>query len=298
MISIPTRRRVQKGLYLAVIAGLIVFLYRLGVAPWHHVLDNWPIFLGTSLINGVGLFIQAASFREVQPPRSFPLPREEFARIWALSGVMSVIAPILAGLATRTALLVQAGVPLSACLATSIRQMWMGVEYACLIGGTAGLFVELPGFEYLAIGLIVAGLIMAFLRIFAARFREHPSQGVWKWIGPLRMPVALRAHPWFIAQIIAMSAVYVLAFNGFGASISWQEGMLLSAVTILASLVVVIPNGLGIMDALWVLVATRSGLGLEESVALAIIFRLGYLMAAALVWGMLSIIQIRYRTGE
>lgn len=292
------QQRIRKILYFTILSGVVIYLYSLGRGPWDYFLEAWPIFFGVMIISGFGILVQAVSFQEVQPPNTHRLPLVELARIWSFSGVVSVIAPIFAGLATRTALLVRSGMTLSVCMTTTIRQIWMGLEYALLLGGLAAVFIELQGAGYLAIGMVLAGVVMSLVRVYG---REKPllflkAKTV---LGPLKDHFSARAHPWFVAQMLTMTATYLVAFNGLEASIGFQEAMLLSAITILASIIVLTPNGLGVMDAVWVFVSMKAGLGLEKSVALAIIIRLAYLAAAMLAWVLLSMAaRVMSRTGE
>ncbi len=277
------RRKLKKILYLVVLFGVLLFLYSLGADPWMHFFENWPVFLVTATIHGVAIFVQAVSFRVVQVEPSNELILKELVRIWSFSGVVSVVAPVFAGLATRTTLLVQHGMSLSGCVSTSIRQIWMGLEYAFLFGGLAGFFVKIPGVEFFAICMILSGVLMVLMRVYGTQIKVVR----WQWLESIKTPVLGMAHPWFIAQMLAMCLIYYVAFNGVGALIGLQDAMLLASITVLASLIVMIPNGFGVMDALWVMVARQSGLGLDESVGLAIMLRLSHLAAAVFIWGML-----------
>ena len=96
-------------------------------------------------------------------------------------------------------------------------------------------------------------------------------------------PVSRHAYPWYVFQIVLMSVTYYLAFAGLGATLSWAEAIALSSVTVALSLILFVPNGLGFTDALWVVIATRSGLSLEEAVALAIVIRTSHLAVASLL---------------
>jgi len=278
---------IRKGVYLIVVVGLVAYLYLLGAKPWHYLFENWQTFLAVVVISGVAIFVQAASFREVQPIGSSRLSWVELTRIWSFSGIVSVIAPVFAGLATRTTLLVEAGMTLPVCMVASARQIWVGLEYALLLGGIAGFFVEYPGIEFFAALFVVVGMAMILLRLYEAGFQARSCARGLRWMESFRLPVVGRAHPWFIAQLGVMATIYYVTFNGLGATMGWHEAMMLSTVTILASLIIVVPNGLGIMDVLWVIVAKESGLGLEESVALAIIVRLAYLVSAVMIWATL-----------
>jgi len=286
-------------MYVAVFTGLFIYLYLLGYKPWYYLFDNFNIFIVVSTMSGIAIFVQAASFREVQPLGTKKLSWIKLTKIWSFSGVVSVIAPVFAGLATRTTLLVNEGMSLSVCVAASARQIWMGVEYALLLGGVAGFFVGLPRVQFFATLFIVGGGGMVSLRLYSARLQLKPHVKTLRWIETFSVPVLARAHPWFIVQLGAMAVIYYVAFNGLGATMALHEAILLASITILASLIVLIPNGLGIMDVIWVAVARESGLGLEQSVSLAIIIRLAYLVSALVVWVViLAVKKIMYRNSE
>lgn len=291
-----TRQIVQKVVYIGVFSILIIYLYSLGSGPWIHFAEHWPVFFTTAAVHAIAIFIQAFSFRSVQTSENI-LALDKMVRIWSFSGFVSVIAPVFAGLATRTTLLVRAGLSLSECVTASLRQIWMGLEYACLLGGLAGLLVEIQGVRLFAVGMIISGVILIIIRLFVVKPGDNLQDRKWKWIASLRTAVNIKSHPWFIAQLLAMGVIYYIAFNGVNASIGIQDSIFIAGVTVLASIIVMIPNGLGVMDGLWVLVARQAGLGLDESVALVLMLRLSYLVGAGLVWvGLLSMKQVKNRT--
>ena len=86
------------------------------------------------------------------------------------------------------------------------------------------------------------------------------------------------------------SPTYYAGYVGLGAAIGFEHAILLATVTIMTSVVVFIPMGLGVLDALWVYAATRAGLSLADSVALAILLRTSYLSAAVFVAALLSVL--------
>jgi uncharacterized membrane protein YbhN (UPF0104 family) len=211
-------------------------------------------------------------------------------RIWALAGVISVVAPVFAGLASRATLLVRAGFPLSSCAATSIRQVWVSLEHALILGGLATLLSDIPGSSPISAALLLAAAAMLAVRIATRRDEDKLGQGN-RWLTELRKTVPLHAHPLFLGQLAAMSLSYYLVFNGLGASLQWDESILLAALTAVTSTPVAIPNGLGLLDGIWILVASRSGLGLDQSVALAVLLRLGYFTAAVSLWSSMSVLR-------
>ncbi|VAW44889.1 hypothetical protein MNBD_GAMMA03-1435 [hydrothermal vent metagenome] len=275
-------------MYLFVFLGILVYLWWLGADPWGHLFENWKIFLVLFVLNGIGIVVQASSFKSIYPGDLLLLSTRKLVRIWSFSGMISVIAPVLAGLATRTTLLIQSGMSLSMCVSTSARQLWLGLEYAFLLGGISGFFIDVYWIRPLATGFVVSWMVMVLLRITRVEIQLLSESKLQRWLRMLKLPISNQAHLWFSLQMLVMSAIYYVAYNGYGASIGWDEALLLSSITVLASLIVITPNGLGLMDVLWVVIAKELGLSLDESVSLAISIRLAYLLSATFVWISLS----------
>jgi hypothetical protein len=283
----PFIKRLPQVIYLVVIALLVWFLATLGMEPWRYAMANWKVLLLVMVSIGLGVVIQANSFKQVATLETPALLR--MTVIWSASSVISVIAPLFAGITTRTAMLVQAGMPLSSCMLTSLRQIWMGLEYAFLMALISLPFTAWSFSLWAAAAGGAAWVLMVAIRLMAAgQFKllgENADQGkLARAINSLRSPVPWQAHPWFVLQVFAMSAAYYIVFNGMGAELGIAQAIALSSLTVVLSLIVFVPNGLGITDALWVIVATDSGLTLEQSVALAIIMRLGHLLISALIY--------------
>ena len=70
-LSFVRSRQVKKIIYLLVVFAIAIFLYRLGAEPWRIAASHWGSMLQISLIAGVAICIQAASFRG-----AFPVKRE------------------------------------------------------------------------------------------------------------------------------------------------------------------------------------------------------------------------------
>lgn len=280
------RRTLRRAIYLLVLAAIVAFLYTLGAQPWVRILGHWPVSLAVMAITGFGIVVQTLSYESVVPDvyKARTPNRLEILRIWALSGAVSVAVPVFAGFGTRTSLLVHCGMPLGATLLTSLRQAWMGVEYALLLGAAAALFVDFSGKLWLASALFAGwGCALAFRR-YAGKDKLTAQSRTGRLLEALATPVVASAHKWFLVQVLLMGATYYVAFHGFGAPVGWAEALLLATVTVLASLIVLVPNGLGVMDAIWVAAGMQMNMRLAQSVAFALTLRLSYLMAAALLW--------------
>lgn len=284
----PSRTiRIRRVIYLIVIALLAGFLWQLGLAPWRHAAAQWHIMLLLAGLSAFGLAVQAMAFRMAVPET--PPPRfSTTLAIWSVSAAVSVVAPLVAGLAARTTLLMHHGMRLSTCAVASLRQLWLGLEYALLLSALA---LPFSGWSVEFVAAAACGGGWVAMRVVRCLARGQSNSQVHGRLGhaieALRAPVPKAAHPWFALQLLTMSAVYLVGFNGLGAAITVPQAVALSGLTVALSLIAFVPNGLGITDTLWVLFAQSAGLQLEEAVAIAIAIRLGHLLAASLLAALL-----------
>ncbi|MCU7927342.1 MAG: flippase-like domain-containing protein [Candidatus Thiodiazotropha sp. (ex Dulcina madagascariensis)] len=297
MINQKIKQLVRPGIYLIVLTAIAIFLYRLGEEPWVLVSEHMGTLFIIMLATGAGILVQAEAFRTSYPVNTTPLSIIETFRIWSASAVVSVVTPIFTGIATRTTLLVRAGTPLSVCMIASTRQVWMGLEYAALIGGIAMGLLDYSFAKKISILAIVLWLVMMFIRMsVATKGNQDLPTKIGRYIFSLRSSYPISAHVWFVLQLFLMSTVYYFGFHGVGASLSWNEAFALSGVTVFISLIALVPNGLGLTDALWVVVGMHTGLTLEASVSLAILIRMGHLVSAALVYLVIYLFRVgRFR---
>lgn len=277
---------IRKAIYLLVIGIVTAFLWRQGSAPWLHAAEHWPVMIALAALSAFGLVVQTMSFRLMTPPEYRPVFSRTLA-IWAVSAALSVVAPFLAGIAARTTLLVRHGMSLKHCAVASLRQIWLGLEYALLLSALA-LPCTIWWFSLTAGAACAVGWIT--MLSFRYKTRAYPHEKASGRFAPLLQafsaPVPSQAHPWFVLQVLTMTAVYLVGFNGLGAKISVSEAIALSGLTVVLSLLAFVPNGLGITDVVWVALAHSSGLELEQAVAIAIVLRLGHLLGSGLL-GML-----------
>lgn len=281
------RQRLSQIIYIFVIVLLVWFLFKLGVVPWKYAMSNWSVLLLVMISTGLGSIIQAQAFRKVSIASTPPLL--SITNIWSAASVVSVVAPLFAGIATRTALLMRSGMSLNACVLTSLRHIWMGMEYGLLLALISLFFTSWPFSSWAAIGSGVVWGVLFVIRVMGSGYTGQENTTVKNSklsmaINSLRSTIPLTAHPWFILQVLTMSATYYLGFNGMGAELSLAQAMALSSLTVVVSLIVFVPNGLGITDVFWVLVASDAGLVLEQAVAIAIIMRLAHLLSSLSIY--------------
>jgi len=287
--------RLQRVAYLIIFVFIVVFLWLQGAEPWQAAMARWQVMLGVMAVAPLALMVQAAAYRHCIPP-NVPAPSlTRMIRIWAIASITSYIAPLVAGLAVRTTLLKQEGIDIRTSSIATLRQTWINIDYAWITASLLLVLYPWPQYPLVGYGLAGAWLILKLLRKHGPRSRllKHPNVArlLERW--PKQ---SLRAQPLLWGQIFIMGFNYWLAFNLGGASLSWHMSLLLASATILASLVIFIPQGIGVLDALWVWIASQQGLSLPEGVALALTMRFGFLFGAGLVWSLLSLRAIHFKT--
>lgn len=284
--------RLTRLLYAATAVVIAVLLLHLGHEPWSVLRQHGAILALVSAVAACGIVIQALSFRSVLAPGT-DLSMRPLLRIWSMSGLWALAVPLIASLGARTALLANHGVPVSEGLIAGIRQTWLGLEYAVLVAAASALFADsLPVASLsIAIGCLLAWM---FLRGFRALAHRVPPEGNSRLAMTVR---ALSTRPssgaaiWFPAQLVAMAVSYALVFRALGADLNFADALVLAALTVVGTVVVLVPNGLGIFDALWVAVGMHGGLDLHTSVAAALSFRISFIAGAAGLLAVLAVIR-------
>lgn len=274
--------------YLLVLGFIATYLCRQGVEPWKTALQLWPVLIGVMIVAPFALAVQAVAFQYCLPANSVSPSLARLIQIWATASITSCLAPLIAGLAVRTTLLIHDGLEIKAGGLATLRQTWINIDYAWITASVLLVVHPWPQYSYLGYGLVGAWLISKFVRKRKPRsfLRKHEKLSTLFEYWPKQ---SIKAQPWLWGQIFIMGFNYWLAFNLGGVSLSWQMSLLLACVTILSSVVIFIPQGIGVLDALWVWIATHQGLSLSEGVALALTMRCGFLCGAGLVWGLLSL---------
>jgi hypothetical protein len=289
----PSYRTLRRIIYAAILIGLIGFLWRQGAAPWSQLAYHWQALMTATALTLLSYLGQSITFRECLP-KNAPRPSVIFAlRVWAIGSITSLLAPLAAGLAVRTVLFHKAGFELRSIGVASLRQTWLNLEYSALILGF--IFTVFPWGDIPLLGgaLLLSG--------FAAKLaRRIMGSKIWpafppyiSWLFDWTDPPSLRSLPWFCGQILLIGTTYFSAFNLTDAPLSFQEALLLAGAAILITLVNLVPNGLGILDGLWVWLAQLQGLELSGATGLALLLRVANLTAALILWAIVSLLLWR-----
>jgi hypothetical protein len=282
-------------MYLIIFLVLLGFLIHLGVAPWLVVISHPWIFVGVMIVTGTSLFVQAYTFRLCLPNSSSPRPLHLIVRAWSLGGITGLVAPIFAGFAVRTGVLKSMGINIRDSGLGTLKQIMFNLEYSLLV--TAMVLFVFPWDSFPWLGIIMSLVWLLWWQ--AKRFVQKKP-----WLLPKRYQLF---STWLLAPAKGqlslllfglpglMALNYQLAFYGFGIGVGFHESLLLATLTVLISVAVMIPNGLGVLDLLWVSVAQHQGLDLTDSVGMVLLLRLGYVCSASLLWCVLAFIpSIRF----
>lgn len=271
-------------IYIFVLCAVIIYLFNQGLAPWTILLNHQDALLRIALCATLGICIQAISFKLVSHGETRSISNLKLINIWAFSALVSVVAPLFSGMATRSVLLLKEKIPLNTILASTGRQVWLGLEFSILFGAAGLALLSEQNISVLALPFFLCHLIMVGIRfISCSKNTAHNIQKI-KFLAPFLLPLTRRiepnSYPWFALQLITMIAIYFIAFNELGGRISIPEAIVLSSITVLASVLVFVPNGLGITDALWIYLASTNGASGEASTAIAISIRLAHLISS------------------
>jgi hypothetical protein len=281
-----------RTIYIVIVLAIGLLLARQGKAPWALVAQHWQGLFAVGMISIFGIYIQVQTFRACLPASQPVSGVQSLMRIWASAGAISLIAPIFAGLAIRTVMLQQQeSVGITTSTLATLRQVWLGVETALLLGGWLLLLHPFPAF--LDVGWFLLG---GWLLVWGLRHNMQKLKWFYHHIIFLKKvdwshPNSGLASLWTWLQLLSIALNYMVAYDVFGAPLTWSDAGLLSVVTVLASVIVVIPNGLGILDALWAWIGLKHGLALDETVGLVLLLRLGYLVGVISLLVTLTIIS-------
>jgi len=282
---------VRRFVYLLVLLALVIFLLRQGSGPWLALASHPGTFLAVMLVTAASLFVQANTFRMCLPDSARKMGLLTLVRAWAAGGVTGLVAPLFAGFAMRTAVLKSKGVSVSDSALGTLRQTLFNVEYS-LLAAAAVLLIN-PWEQLPELGLIL--FLLWLLWLFGRRMFRHRA-----WLLPERFrpsaawllsPPKGRLIFWLCGLLALMSMNYQVAFLGFGAGLELHESILLASLTVLMSVAAMVPNGLGVLEVLWIWIARHQGLEMSDSVGLALLLRLAYLCSASLLWTAVSLLR-------
>lgn len=274
----------RRTIYGVVIIGLATLLANQGSAPWWSAWSHPWTFLGVILVTGVSLAMQAQTYRQCLPNTSATVAFPELVRMWSLGGLVGLVAPLFASLAVRATILKSWGVSVRDSSLASARQILLNIEFS-LICATAVLVLrpleQMPWAGPVFLLTVVGWWVV---RRWLSGHPEFLPRSVGSFASSLFAPPEPKLMLLSMGLPSIMALNYLVAFHGFGVSMGFHEAVLLATLTVLISATAVIPNGLGILDILWIAVARHMGMEAADSVGMALTLRLGYVCSSSILW--------------
>lgn len=273
---------------LAYVAVLVAIAYLLFVY-WRSVLSilsrHGPATLFAACMAVTGVTVQALNFRNLLNSPTKP-PLRAIVHVWAIANLANYLGPFQPGVAVRLTLLKRQGVSVSASTSASLRQVHLSTWVAMGLA-SVGLFETVPAIRAIGgAGLVLFftwPLLLALLRRWVLalaprwRFLDQRRAGLTE----LMNTVPYRKLGLFVAQYLLIAVNVGGVYWAFGAPLAPQDALLVAIASVLATLVAVTPNSLGVQDALYGYVAHVGGLSVSEALTIALLFRIAHALACA-----------------
>jgi uncharacterized membrane protein YbhN (UPF0104 family) len=277
----------RNAAYLAVVLTAIVLI----VAWWEELVSVWRDHFATYLVltalMTIGTIVQARNFGTFLPNGAGPSVTS-LIRPWALGTVANYLGPFQPGLMIRFALLTRLGLSFSEVTVATLRQVFASAWYALAIASVSLLLIApydllLPAFA----------LLVAFLGVFVAlpRVREIVRYLLSR-LGRGNVPPhveqiiaipGLQSSIGIFAQYILGAAVFYTGYQMFGVEIGVGAALGLACMVYVSSLVAITPANFGVLELICTGFGSINGLSVEESLALAFIYRGAHISGALLL---------------
>jgi uncharacterized protein (TIRG00374 family) len=320
-----TRRRVLVFLAATVVllGGLLI------IADWEAILEvigesNWAFLLPALAMSAVSYACIAYSFAEVSQLMEIPIRRNRLAGIGFVSAVLNHLVQSggVAGYGVRYALMQRERVPLNDVLAASILHFYLTslAMQAILPLGFVYLLSKatLSKTAWIAFGVVTLVLIVTFVGESLLIFRSKNRRTVLAWIGRLvkrifrkdleqvlgdfdaamdRGITEMRHQPrsgiligvLVIVDWFASALALGFCFEALGSPLT--PGVLFTGfvIGIMAGVLSALPAGIGVQDGSMAGVFALLGVGFEEAVLAALLFRgvfylVPYLVSLGFYW--------------
>ena len=282
-----TWRRVMYVAVLVGIATLIGAKWRDFVVVWREHLDT---FIALTIIMSAGVTVQARNFLAFLP-KDCARPRFiSMIRVWALGSLANYLGPSQTGVAVRTFLLRRMGISVVESVIASLRQAATSVWMSLFVAGASLLWLDwwsyyIPGLCLLTV-FAVTPLTLPAVRPLIARLRSKRKLAVLEHLETAVAAIPYRSAAAVAAQYGCGALVLFVGYTRFGVDIDLAAAAILACAVYVSSIVAVLPGNLGLLEAVYAGFGKINGLSVDESLALAFLFRAanltGTLLLAAL----------------
>jgi len=272
-----------KSLLFLVIIVIIVYLVKENAQEIITTLHNHTHTLIYAIaLSGATLAFQVTNFLSLLPMTNSPSFIKTY-HIWALANLTNYLGPFQPGLAVRVAYFKSENIPLSVTLQTTLRQLVLSTWIALGLAG-AGLFSEQHTIKEIGIGSLIIFIITPFFIRFLV---AHPI----KFSIFDRISLALKNFNPSFKQLLLVSGQYLcsilniyVVYHLYGASLAFNDAVLLAVITALSTLLALTPNNVGVQDLLLGYAAHLGGLSTADSISIVLLFRIAHIAACILIY--------------
>lgn len=281
-----TSLRIRKRLGVLVYAAAVAVLVFLLATNFRDVAETLSAHIVEFLVaTGIGMLqaiLQARNFVTILAP---PLPPSATAsvRIWAITALANYLAPLQPGVPLRAVLFRSSGVSFVNVLAATGRQAVLMIWLSTLLATSFAMSIPGAPVRLLAAGAL-AIVVLSLVGRHTARTllpgRPAESLGA-RMLGALLWTPSPAVMLNALMQFLLMALSLELVYSGFGASLGFNEGVVVSAATTLSGIAALTPNNLGIMEAILGYAGHLNGLKGDALIAIALLFRIAHIVANA-----------------
>jgi hypothetical protein len=285
MSSRWSRWRAAAYFLLLIVAAVLI------VAWWPELSRIWRehfmTFLFITSLMVIAVFVQSYNFLSFLPSAKGP-KLIDMAHTWAVGALVNYLGPFQPGLALRVAILAKLGIPVGESTVATLRQVIASMWLALALASISLMWIGSSMMVILAIGLMLlcAAIpkLLPVLRHLLLRFM------------PSKVPANLRQSVQFafelpsaramfgiLVQYALSTLVFLVGYRQFGVEIAVPAALGLACVVYASSLVALLPGNLGVLEALCTGFGQANGLAVEQSLALAFLYRGANLTSVLLI---------------
>ena len=280
--------------YIVLVAIAIVLI----VIWWPELSKIWrehfTTFMMATLVMLGSVFVQATNFLRFLPADNRPKTLV-MVHTWAVGGLVNYLGPFQPGMAMRIAVLAKLGIPVSAASVATLRQTIMTIWLGLALASISLLWTGRR--EMMAMGVVLAVLCVVaptlFRRMLQLAFRLLPRK-IHEKLGSsislaFKRPSIVAMLGIFVQYVLGTLVLFV-GYRQFGVNITVMAALGLACVFYISSVVAIVPGNLGVLEALCTGFGQINGLAVENSLALAFLYR-GASIASLLIASGISMRQ-------
>lgn len=283
----PKWKSIVWGLY----AAVILTLFWLVSWAWPEIgpilLEHRSTLCFAIIVYLLALAVQTLNFLKLLQTK-LTIPFSKALRAWALGQLANYLGPLQPGLAVRFLFFRRHGVSTPVILNATLQQIHLSLWVATGAFAVSALLIGSDVLQLLG-GLCILvfltwPMVVTFLRrlLLIIPF-SHRLNRYSKPITPLLSIPPVTLLPWFSLQYILGALLISVVYASFGANLTVGEALLIATTVYASSLVALLPNNLGLQDALYGAFAYSGGLDLSTVLSIILLLRVAHILACGLL---------------